>query len=117
MPGAKQPNLLRTTRPTGRPQVRKILGPSPQSDFSIEVGDAVTYAMTESPTVKTTIIITAGPSQPSRGLVNEHAPLAKAILGLCTGEIADFILPGQPARSVRIFRIRRDSVSHTPSSI
>ena len=85
---------------------------SASSDLFVEVGDAVTFVPLNSPMEKRKVVITAGPSDPATDLVNEDTALAKALLGLSTGELAELQLPGQPDRTLKIVKISRYSADN-----
>src|SRR5262249_49804572 len=79
--------------------------PFESRDVFIEVGDAVTFTSPDAPNEKLRVVITAGPSDPRTNLINEETPLAKALLGLTAGELAELNVSGQPERTFKILRI------------
>ena len=78
------------------------------ADAFVEVGDRVTYVVIELPDERHTVQIVDSQSNPRLHLLNEHTPVARALLGLGVGEDAPLLVPGQPRRTVRVVKILRN---------
>ncbi len=78
----------------------------------VEVGDRVTYVV-ESPDgeQQQTIQIVDSSSNPRLNLVNEAAPLAQALIGLCEGDESQLMVRGHSTKKLRVVSIQRDQVS------
>ena len=79
----------------------------PSTDAFVEVGDRVTYCVTQAPDERHTVQIVDSPSNLRLGLLNEETPLARALLGNAAGDESSFHVPGHPPRTVRIVKIHR----------
>lgn len=79
------------------------------ADAFVEVGDRVTYVVVELADERHTVHIVDSQSNPRLGLLNEQTPVARALLGLGVGEDAALLVPGQPQRTVRVVKIRRET--------
>lgn len=80
---------------------------SVSADLFAEVGDRVMYCFVDDPTNHQGVRIVDSASNPTAGIVNENTPLAKAILGLSSGEIGILEVPGQRARQLRVVKVQR----------
>lgn len=78
------------------------------SDVFVEVGDRVTYVVTDVPDEKHTVQIVDSASNPRLGLLNENTPVALALLGLGVGDEAILEVPRQPPHSIRLLKIHRE---------
>lgn len=76
-------------------------------DVFVEVGDRVAYCFVDDPNVRNTIFIVDSPSNPKLKMLNEHTPIAQALLGLSVGEDSVLELPNGKSRSVRVVKIER----------
>ena len=83
------------------------------TDLFVELGDRVTYCFSDSPSVKLTVHIVDGPSNPRFNIVNDQTPLAQALLGMSLGEEDTFNAPGQKGRIVKVVKIDRHGHSAT----
>jgi transcription elongation GreA/GreB family factor len=76
-------------------------------DLFVEVGDRVMYCPTTDPNEKHTVLIVDSESNVKMGIINEHTPLAQALLGLSPGDVGDLMISGQMARQLRLLKIQR----------
>lgn len=84
-----------------------------EEPLEVQVGDKVTY-VNLAQEKEATITIATRTDEP-RGLVDYHAPLAEALLGLQEGEIAPLTIPGRPTARLRVVKIERIRESaHAP---
>ncbi|RYG58163.1 MAG: hypothetical protein EON56_00500 [Alphaproteobacteria bacterium] len=81
---------------------------TPLADAFVEIGDRVTYLLVETPDERHTVQIVDSPSNLRLGLLNEHTPVARALLGLSAGEDANLEVSGQPTRTIRVVKIHRE---------
>lgn len=77
------------------------------SDVFVEVGDYVTYCFTDTTNEKHSVLIVDSKSNPKQNIINEHTPVAQALLGLSTGEENLLNLPGGKSMTVRVLKIQR----------
>lgn len=76
-------------------------------DLFVEVGDRVMYCPMTDPNEKHTVLIVDSESNVKMGIINEHTPLAQALLGLSPGDVGDLMISGQMARQLRLLKIQR----------
>lgn len=76
-------------------------------DLFVELGDRVTYCPVDDPNDRHTVLIVDSPSNAKMGVINELTPLAQALLGLSSGEIANLEVAGQKMRQLRVLKIQR----------
>lgn len=76
-------------------------------DVFVEVGDRVTYCFVDNPGEKHSVLIVDSESNGKMGIINEHTPVAQALLGLSPGDIGELNIPGQNTRELRILKIQR----------
>ena len=74
--------------------------------LEIEVGDFVSYCLVDNESQEIGVQIISGASDPENGLLNQNAPLAKGLLGLCVGDVEDVKLPLGKI-SLRVLDIQR----------
>ncbi len=77
-------------------------------DLFVDIGNRVTYSFVDNPAEKNTVLIVDSESNPKMDIVNEHTPIAQALLGLSQGEIGQLKAPGGPARALRVLKIHRN---------
>jgi transcription elongation GreA/GreB family factor len=80
---------------------------SSTDDLFVEVGDHVTYCMVDSPNDRHSVRIVESPGNAKMYIINEHTPLAVALLGLSTGDTGELDVPGQKVRQLRVLKIQR----------
>jgi very-short-patch-repair endonuclease len=73
---------------------------------AVDLDDLVTYVNVETPDNLLSVRICDGQSDPRTGLINEHTPLAEALLGAEEGEVVEAHLPMGTVR-FRILEIRQ----------
>lgn len=76
-------------------------------DLFVEIGDRVVYCLQEDPNQKHSVMIVDSESNAKLGIINEHTPLAQALLGLSPGDIGDLVISGQKARQLKLLKIQR----------
>jgi transcription elongation GreA/GreB family factor len=76
-------------------------------DTFVEVGDQVTYCFAEVPNERHCVLIVDSPSNPKHNIINEHAPVAQALLGLSVGEENTLDLPSGKSRAIKVLKIQR----------
>jgi transcription elongation GreA/GreB family factor len=76
-------------------------------DLFVEVGDRVTYCPLDAPDDKHSVLIVDSTSNAKMGIVNEEAPLARALLGLSPGDVGALEIPGHNPRQLRVLKIQR----------
>jgi very-short-patch-repair endonuclease len=76
-------------------------------DLYVEVGDRVTYCQVDNPNDRHSVLIVDSMSNAKMGIINEHTPLAQALLGLSQGDVGDLQIAGQKTRQLRILKIQR----------
>jgi transcription elongation GreA/GreB family factor len=76
-------------------------------DLFAEVGDRVTYSAVDDPNGRHSVLIVDSPSNPKMNIINEQAPLARALLGLSPGDVGDLEIPGRTPRRLRVLKIQR----------
>lgn len=69
--------------------------------------DRVMYCPVTDPNEKHTVLIVDSESNVKMGIINEHTPLAQALLGLSPGDVGDLMISGQMARQLRLLKIQR----------
>ena len=77
------------------------------TNMFVEVGDYVTYCLSDHPNEKQTVLIVDSASNPKHNVINERTPLAQALLGLTVGEDNILNLPGGKSRAIRLLKIHR----------
>jgi len=94
--------------PGREPEHPSIEEPTPEKDETIcvRVNDTVTYCFIGAEKEMKTVQIVKGSNQPSMGIINVNAPLARALIGAEVGDEVDVRLPtGQ--RVARILEIEK----------
>jgi very-short-patch-repair endonuclease len=74
-----------------------------ETDFEaviVEIGDTVTYRETDRGEPARTVAIVSGKDDPAAGIINDEAPLARALLGVARGEEVTVRLPKGPVTVV-----------------
>jgi transcription elongation GreA/GreB family factor len=79
---------------------------SATEDLFVEVGDRVVYCPVLDPNEKHSVLIVDSESNAKLGIINEHTPLAQALLGLSPGDVGDLVISGQTARQLRLLKIQ-----------
>lgn len=76
-------------------------------DLFVEVGDRVTYCFVEAPADSHSVLIVDSESNVRLGLINEHTPLALALLGLAPGDEGVLEISGRSSRRIRVIKVQR----------
>jgi very-short-patch-repair endonuclease len=92
-------------RELGRPS-EVISKPAVATAVSVRVNDTVSYCFVGAENEVKTVQIVTGPNQPSMGIINVNAPLAKALTGAEVGDEVEVRLPTGP-RVVRVLEIEK----------
>jgi SpoU rRNA methylase family enzyme len=79
-------------------------------DLEIEVGDFVTYTLTNGSEEPKTVQITTTRTAVEYGLIASHTPLAQALLGASVGDSVILRVPGQPVKTYIVKSIKRPEV-------
>jgi hypothetical protein len=74
--------------------------------ISVCINDTVSYCFVGVENEVKTVQIVTGPNQPSMGIINANAPVAKALIGSNVGEEVEVRLP-TGARLIRILKIEK----------
>jgi len=78
-----------------------------EEELYVEVGDRVIYCFVDKPEERHSVMIVDTESNSRLNLINENAPLAKALLNLAVGDEPELEVKGTPTRVIRILRIHR----------
>lgn len=76
-------------------------------DLFVEVGDRVTYCPVDDSNGRHSVLIVDSESNAKMGIVNEQTPLARALLGLSPGDVAELEVAGQRNRQLRVLKVQR----------
>lgn len=76
-------------------------------DIFVEVGDRVTYCSLDDTEDRHSVLIVDSASNAKMGIVNEETPLAKALLGLSSGDVGNLEISGQKPRQLRVLKVQR----------
>ena len=76
-------------------------------ELYVEVGDSITYCFTDKPEDRRSVNIVDGKGNPELNRINEHTPLAQALLDSAVGDERELIIKGSPIKLIRVLRIHR----------
>jgi len=76
-------------------------------ELYVEVGDRVTYCFTDKPEDRRSVNIVDSKSIPELNCINEHTPLAQALLDSAVSDERELIVKGSPVKLIRVLRINR----------
>ena len=79
----------------------------PNEVLYIEVGDLVTYCFVDKSEELHTIMVADSVSNPRLNLINENAPLAKALLNSSVGDEPELGVVGAQTKILRVLKIQR----------
>lgn len=82
---------------------------SSTDELYAEVGDLVTYCSVENPAIRHTVMIVDTESNPKLHLINEHTPLAQALLDSVVGDDVEVVVPNTTTNLIRVLKIQRDN--------
>lgn len=76
-------------------------------ELYVEVGDFVTYYAVDKPEERHSVMIVDSESNARRNLINENAPLAKALLDATIGDEVEMVIHGSQSKMMRVLKIQR----------
>lgn len=82
---------------------------SSTEELFVEVGDVVTFTTVDSFPKRHTVSIVDTESNSGLHLINEHTPVAQALLNSAVGDEVDIVVDGKVTKSIRLLKIERHS--------
>jgi transcription elongation GreA/GreB family factor len=92
-----------TQRDRGRVEPK----PSITENQVVQVGDFVSFRFLDQPEKVHTKLIADSENNPRLNILNEHTPLAQALLGLSTAEVGAMSMDNTQTRQIEIINIQR----------